>query len=77
MKNAGAAPGPPPTVPNSFELICKEGVNTTGALPALDVAVVHSSAGFTTPIQADPSIAKGEGGMSVPVVTSDVKSIFS
>ena len=77
MKVAGAPDAPPPTVPNSFELIVTEGVNTTGALPSIDVGVVHSNAGFSTPIQADPTIAKGEGGMSVPVIIQDVLSIFS
>ena len=62
-----------PTEPNSFELITNEGVNTTGALPGLDLGVVHASADYTRPIWGDPANAKS----GVERQTDDVSSIFS
>jgi hypothetical protein len=76
-ENGGTVPSMPPTEPNSFEFIVEEGINTTGALPSLDVAVVHSSAGFSYPIRADPTNPVAQGGMSTPVITEDVQSIYS
>lgn len=57
----------------SYELIMKDGINTTGAFPGLDLGVIHASANYSRPIQA----ASGLAGGNVDRQTDDVSSIFS
>jgi hypothetical protein len=69
------SPAPPAGVFNSFELEIVEGVNTTGALPGLDLGVVHANANYSRPVQGG---AGGVGALSdVNRQTDDTSSIFS
>jgi len=59
-----------PSTDNSFTFDCVDGLNTTGALPALDIAVQHNNEFYSRPVVAD-------GVTNLDVSTSDTTSVFS
>ena len=60
-----------PAVNNCFTFDCVDGINTTGALPALDIAIQHNNEFYSRPVFDD-----GASG-DLDVSTSDTTSCFS
>ena len=70
---------PPVGTTNSFEIPTKDGVNSTGAFPGLDLGVIHNSGTSTGSIGYNVPLYELPGAVTKQVTreTDDTSSIFS